>query len=393
MAKQRNFTSNLGLYVYGGAAIFLGILGLVSGDFATNWQNVGPNVPLRVPVAYLTAVIELAGGIALLLPRTARAGALTLTIVYSVFTLIWVPKAFVNLGNYDPIGNVFEEFALVAAGLVLCAIFSPAGSSIARRRPFFVLLFGICPISFGIVHIIDMPGLLGGIPGWLPPSKMFWAYATTMGFFGAAIAILTGVMAPIAARLLTAEIVIFELLFWIPHLSGGPINHFNWAGNAISIALAGAAWVVSDSISAAARTKPIPQNPLQSKHPRSDGDGNLHAPGRLCFTRPNYRVSPNSPPIASARIDLIDERAIEEYVVARRATVGPATVNRELATLPHLAFLISTTSFTWEPREIARRLSGETSKAKTSSESKAVSFLGALPSSGADQMFPAPFSS
>ena len=155
------------------------------------------------------------------MPRTARAGALTLTIVYSVFTLIWVPKALVNLGNYDPIGNVFEEFSLVAAGLVLYAIFSPAGSSISRRRPFFVLLFGICPISFGIAHIIDMPGLLGWIPGWLPPTKMFWAYATTMGFFGAAVAILTGIMAPLAARLLTAEIVIFELLVWIPETLRG----------------------------------------------------------------------------------------------------------------------------------------------------------------------------
>jgi uncharacterized membrane protein YphA (DoxX/SURF4 family) len=259
MARQRSITSNLGLYIYGGAAIFLGLLGLVSGDFATTWQNVGPNVPLRVPLAYLTAVIELAGGIALLLPRTARAGALTLTIVYSVFTLIWVPKALVNLGNYDPIGNVFEEFSLVAASLVLYAILSPAGSSIARRRPFFVLLFGICPISFGIVHIVDMPGLLGWIPGWLPPNKMFWAYATTIGFLGAAVAILTGVMAPLAARLLTAEIVIFELLVWIPNLSGRPDNHFNWAGNAICTALAGAAWVVSDSISAAAKTKPVPE--------------------------------------------------------------------------------------------------------------------------------------
>ncbi|MGC1905831.1 MAG: hypothetical protein WA715_18575 [Candidatus Acidiferrum sp.] len=77
MAKQRSGASNLGLYVYGGAAIFLGLLGLVSGDFATTWQNVSPNIPLRVPLAYLTAVIELAGGIALLLLRTARAGALT----------------------------------------------------------------------------------------------------------------------------------------------------------------------------------------------------------------------------------------------------------------------------------------------------------------------------
>jgi hypothetical protein len=86
---------------------------------------------------------------------------------------------------------------------------------------------------------------------------MFWAYATTMGFFGAAVAILTGIMAPLAARLLTAEIVIFELLVWIPNLSAGPSNHFNWAGNAVSIALAGGSWVVSDSISAAAKTKPI----------------------------------------------------------------------------------------------------------------------------------------
>jgi uncharacterized membrane protein YphA (DoxX/SURF4 family) len=258
MAKLRSVTANLGLCIYGGAAIFLGLLGLVSGDFATTWQNVGPNVPLRVPLAYLTAMIELGAGIALVIPRTARAAALILTMVYSVFTLLWVPKAFVNLGNYDPIGNVFEEFALVAAGLVLYARFSPPDSSVARRRPFFVLLFGICPISFGIVHIVDMPGLLGWIPGWLPPAKMFWAYATTMGFFGAAVAILTGIMAPFAARLITVEIVIFELLVWIPNLSAGPGKHFNWAGNAISIALAGASWVVSDSISAAAKTKPNP---------------------------------------------------------------------------------------------------------------------------------------
>jgi integrase len=39
------------------------------------------------------------------------------------------------------------------------------------------------------------------------------------------------------------------------------------------------------------------------------------------------------PPIAGARLDRIGEGVIEGYVVARRASVGPATVNRELATL------------------------------------------------------------
>src|SRR5580698_4536806 len=137
MEKRRGITLNLGRYVYAVAAIFLGVLGLVSGDFATSWQHVGPNVPLRVPLAYFTAVIELAGGIALLLPRTARAGALTLTIVYSVFTLVWVPKILEGLNGYDPTGNFFEEFSLVAAGAVLSARFSPASSPISRRESLF----------------------------------------------------------------------------------------------------------------------------------------------------------------------------------------------------------------------------------------------------------------
>ena len=254
--QNRSFASNLGIYAYAAGAIFLGLLGLASGDFATTWQRVGPNVPLRAPLAYLTAFIELAAGLALLWRRTARAGALTLTVVYSVFTLLWVPQALVNLGDYNSIGNVFEEFSLVAAGLVLYAILSPAGSSIARLQPFFALLFGICPISFGIVHIVDMPGLLGAIPGWLPPARMFWAYTTTLGFFGAAVAILTGILAPLASRLLIAETLIFELLFWIPQLPAGLHNHFIWSGNAISIAISGAIWVVSDSICQAAKRTP-----------------------------------------------------------------------------------------------------------------------------------------
>jgi uncharacterized membrane protein YphA (DoxX/SURF4 family) len=255
MTEQRSIASNLGVCVYAGGAIFLGVLGLVSGDFATNWQNVGPDVPLRVPLAYIAAVIELVAGLALLVPRFARVGAFVLTALYAVFTLIWLPKAFINLGNFDPIGNVFEEFSLVAAGLVLCAKLSPAGSYFARHKAFFVLLFGICPISFGIVHIVDMPGLLGPIPGWLPPSKMFWAYTTTIGFFAAAVAILTGILAKLAARLLIAEIWVFEFLFWIPRLYAAPKNHFMWGGNAISIAIAGAAWVVADAISAQQKVK------------------------------------------------------------------------------------------------------------------------------------------
>ena len=91
---------------------------------------------------------------------------------------------------------------------------------------------------------------------------MFWAYATTIGFFLAAAAILSGIMAPLASRLLTAEIVGFEILVWIPRLLTGPHDHFNWAGNAICVALAGAPWAVSDSICRAARRAPVRTEPV-----------------------------------------------------------------------------------------------------------------------------------
>jgi uncharacterized membrane protein YphA (DoxX/SURF4 family) len=248
--------SNLGIFVYAAGAISLGLLGLTSGDFATSWQHVGSNVPFRPLLAYLTALIELAAGLALLWRRTARAGALTLTLVYSVFTLVWIPTYTENLSNFDPLGNVFEEFSLVVAGVVLFALFSPVGSRVSRLEPNFARLYGFSAISFGVGHIYYMPGLLSWIPKWLPPSQMFWAYATTIGFFLAAVAILSGTMAPLASRLITAEIFAFEVLVWIPKLIAGPHDHFNWAGNAINVSLLGAAWVVSDSISQFAKRVP-----------------------------------------------------------------------------------------------------------------------------------------
>jgi uncharacterized membrane protein YphA (DoxX/SURF4 family) len=262
--QNRSLASNLGIYVYAAAAIFLGVLGLVSGDFATNWQRVDPTVPFRQPTAYLTALVELTAGLALLRPRTARAGALTLTVAYSVFMLLWVPKMLATHTDFDPTGNFFEEFSLVVGGLVLFASLSPAGSSIARRESLFARLLGLSAISFGVVHIYDMPGIISAVPGWIPPSQVFWIWATTIGFFLAAIALLTGIMAPLASRLLTVEIVSFELFFWIPRAIASPHDHFVWSGNAISTAIAGAVWVVSDSI-CHAKKSPAPQEITQAQ--------------------------------------------------------------------------------------------------------------------------------
>lgn len=139
---------------------------------------------------------------------------------------------------------------MVCGGLVLCAILLPAGSAVVRHKNLVAQFLGFCSLSFGIEQIVDtMPGIASWIPKWLPPSPLFWAYVTTISFFLAAAALLTGIVAPLAARLLTAEIVGFQLLVWIPKLVSGPRDHFNWAGNGINLAIAAGAWVVADSLS------------------------------------------------------------------------------------------------------------------------------------------------
>ena len=122
------------------------------------------------------------------------------------------------------------------------------GSAWAARGTTISRLYGICPISFGLDHIIYLKGVATWVPTWIPPGQMFWAIATTVCFLLAAAAILSGILAGLAARLLTAMIVGFELLIWIPKLLAAPHDHFAWAGNAISITMAGAAWIVADSL-------------------------------------------------------------------------------------------------------------------------------------------------
>ena len=257
---NRSITANLGIYVYGGAAIALGLIGLAWGDFATNWQRVEADVPFRHVLAYIAAICEVSAGVVVLWWGSERVGAWILTALYSVFTLLWVPKIVAAPQIYDSWGNFFEELSLVVGGLVLCAVLAPGRSLLSRKEALIARVYGVCALSFGMVHIVYFSGLPAWVPKWIPPGQTFWAAATTVCFLLAAAAILSGIRAALAARLLTAMIVGFELLVWAPKVVAAPRDHFAWSGNGINLVMAGAAWVVSDSISRSARRKPEFEN-------------------------------------------------------------------------------------------------------------------------------------
>ena len=257
----------LGLYLFAGAAIFLGIVGLVFGDFATNWQRVPLGVPGRTMLAYLAACCEVLAGAATLWRRTARWGALALAGIFSVFWLLWTVHALSAPGIYDSWGNFFEELSAVIAGLAAFAWLSPPESAWRGRAVLIARMYGLCCVSFGATHFLNFAGASGFVPKWIPPGGRFWAATTGICFFAGAVSLLSGVMMGWASRLLGIMVLGFELLTWLPWLLFGPpvwmihlvpegsLTHFMFAANGIATAFGAAAWLVGDVINRSAKAR------------------------------------------------------------------------------------------------------------------------------------------
>jgi uncharacterized membrane protein YphA (DoxX/SURF4 family) len=239
---------SLGRHVYGLAAVAFGVITLVWHDF-NGWQQVRVlgNVPHREILVYLAAAIELFGGIAIQWPRTARAGALALGILYLIFALLWVPRIAATPQIYDPWGNFFEQFSIVSGALIVYAAFGQSNPKRAARVARIGYVgFGICVVSFTLEQLVYLSGTASFVPKWIPPGQMFWAITTTGALALAAIALLSGRSALLASRLLTAMLIGFGLLVWLPAPFGDPHKLINWAGNAQNLAITGAAWIVAD---------------------------------------------------------------------------------------------------------------------------------------------------
>ena len=241
----------LGRHVYGLAAILFGIITLDWHDF-NNWQQIRAlgNVPHREILIYIAATIEIFAGLAIQWTRTARAGALALGSLYLIFALLWVPHILLEPRVFDRWGNFFEQFSLVSGALIVYGSFSQRDSkrpSTAARLGF--IFFGICVASFTLEQLVYLSGTASFVPKWIPPGQMFWAIVTTIAFALAAIALLCGRSALLAARLTTAMLIGFGLLVWLPAPLADPHKMINWAGNAQNLAITGATWIVADFLS------------------------------------------------------------------------------------------------------------------------------------------------
>lgn len=227
--------SYLGRYVFGVATLATGAITLL-------WHHDAS--PLRY-VMYAAAAAQIAGGAAIVFPRTAKLGAAVAGAAYLLLALLTVPRIVAEPRIYDSWGNFFEPFSLATGAAIVYARMSPAWAPETVSR-IGRILFGVCTTSFTLEQAFYLAPTAELVPKWILPNQNFWAIATTVFFALAALAMLTNRMALLAARLQTAMILGFGVLVWVPLLVADPHSQTNWSEGAETFAIAGATWIVAD---------------------------------------------------------------------------------------------------------------------------------------------------
>jgi uncharacterized membrane protein len=241
----------LGRHVLGLAVILFGVVTLSWHAFNVLQQGQAlGSAPHRAVLMYIVAAIEVLGGLAIQWPKTARAGAIALGVLFTLVALSWIPGIVAKANVYYTWGAFFYVFSKAAAALIVYATFGRSASQpTSKLARFACISFALCLISFALEQIEFFAHTAELVPKWIPLGQNFWAWATTIAFFLAAIALLCRRVDLLAAQLTTVMLIGFIVLIWLPVCFGNVHNLYNWSENLDTLATAGAAWIVADYLS------------------------------------------------------------------------------------------------------------------------------------------------
>lgn len=250
-------TSNLGVYILGLATAAAGIMDFIWGEFEPAHQPIqawGDHIPGQRVFAFITAFWLLAAGIAFLWRRTAQEGALALGGAYFMFAVFWLPRLYIAplvLGFRPEVyfgvsGGMCSQMIVVAAAAIVYAEMKSHSSSVGLIAMIARWVFGICSIIIGLAHLTAPHALAYMVPKWIPPGQSFWVILTGVCFVLAGLAILSGVVDVLAARLLALMLLVFSAIALLPMIFVFPHRHTAWGANAYNLAAVGSAWILAE---------------------------------------------------------------------------------------------------------------------------------------------------
>ena len=235
--------------------IGLGIVGLISGDFAGVWQHLPiKDLPGQKILAYLCAALELAAGIGLLLAPVLTLTSRVLFFYMTLWVVLLKLPAVILVPYIEGTWSACGEIVVIMAGAwVLYAQHAGAwdkaklGWAVGKRgvrnaRLLLAPAIALC----GLAHLVYSEFTAPFIPDWIP-FHMFWVILTGSAGILAGFGILFGVFARLAATLEAAMLGVITLLVWGPHVAAEPLSLNQWTAFLISSAIAVGAWLVADT--------------------------------------------------------------------------------------------------------------------------------------------------
>lgn len=229
--------------LYALATLLLGAVGIWFHEFALQWQAVPAGVPMHTPLAYLSGALLVAGGGAILSRKYERAGALLLAVFYGLWVVAFhLPNAFAGFRHIGA-WNAPAEITYLTMGAV--ALLAAHAGQMRRTLALVArVLAGASAVVFGCAHFNYIDFTATFVPAWIPPSQVFWAWATGAGHLAAGVALITGLQARLAVTLHAVMMASFVLFVHMPRVMASPEKHEEWIMLAVSSALTGSALLI-----------------------------------------------------------------------------------------------------------------------------------------------------
>lgn len=234
--------TGLGRIIFALSFAAVGVLMIGFHDFALMW--IPKIIPWRDVPATVVGVLLFAGGIALLVPRTAAPAALVLaglSLLRLLFQIRFVVAEPLIEVHYEVIGETLVQIA--GAWTIFSMLPRGAGFGHVRAGQ---IIYGLALLPIGLSHFFYLNLTAPLIPSWLP-FHLPLAYFTGAAHFAAGLGILLGVLPRLAATLEAIMVSLFLLLVWVPQLIAAPVSRSNWVETFATAAIMGAAWAVAES--------------------------------------------------------------------------------------------------------------------------------------------------
>ncbi len=253
MNRASAYAGNRSQVAFAAILLVLGITGLVRGDFAPVWDPAPAGIPERTVQVYLTALVFVGSGVALLVARAEAWAAGLLLGSLCVWMLAFRVPVILSAPGVEVAWESCGEIAVMVAGAWV--VFAQRASDAAGAPRMFTgrtgirigrVIFGLALIPLGLAHLVYLKETASLVPAWLPAHEA-WARLTGAFYLAAGVAVLTGVWAPRAAILTALQMAGFIALVWLPQVASGAARWDQWSEFLLSAALSSAAWVVADS--------------------------------------------------------------------------------------------------------------------------------------------------